>query len=117
MSLRRRVILLVSEPGWPLKTPPPAGCTFKRSYHRAKVSDSPEPQHQGLAGTGVGTTGIGSTAGFLAFEPFFFGDFLAAGFFAADFLGDLAPVFFGDFLAPVLAAFFFLAIANDSFTL
>jgi len=54
-------------------------------------------------------------AGFLAFEAFFFGDFLAAGFLAVDFFAGLALFFFGDFLAAGLAAFLFLAIANDSF--
>ena len=67
---------------------------------------SPEPQPQGLAGAGVGAGAASLAAGFLAFEAFFFGDFLA----------DLAPFFFGDFLAAGLAAFLFLAIANDSFT-
>jgi hypothetical protein len=48
------------------------------------------------------------------FEALRFGDFfLAVDFFAADFL---APFFFGDFLAAGLAAFLFLAIADDSFT-
>ena len=71
-------------------------------------------------GAGVGAGGAGLAAGFLAIffldaEAFFFGDFLAAGFLAVDFLADFAPFFFGDFLAARLAAFLFLAIANDSF--
>ncbi len=41
---------------------------------------------------------------------------LAAGFLAVVFLAAFAPFFFGDFLAAGLAAFFFLAIENDSFT-
>jgi hypothetical protein len=81
-----------------------------------QIQHSPEPQpHQGLAGTSVGAGGVGLAAAFLAFEAFFFVDFLAAGFFAVDFLADLAPFFFGDFLTAGLAAFFFLAIADDSF--
>jgi hypothetical protein len=58
-------------------------------------------------------------AGFVELEAFFFGDFLAAGFFAflaVDFLADLAPFFFEDFWAVGLAALFFLAIAKYSFT-
>jgi hypothetical protein len=77
-----------------------------------QIQHSREPQPEGIAGSGVGVGVVGSAAGFLAFEAFFFSDFLAAGFFAVDFFADLAPFFFEDFLA----AFFFLAIANDSFT-